>query len=356
MYRLRFELAGNPVCEKGVKLLRIEAGTVNAFFTFDTIGHSTSNMGWTPTEWWFIADRSVTEIKLFSGMKPSFCGPAIDDVSLEEFDLHQNLLVNPNAEAGLLGWTPSNGAFSVRDFDPPAIEGDWYFYGGDNTPYSEASQDVDVSEWSSTIDNGEQFLFFEGYVAQWHAPPPLDRAIIRIECLSSNGVTLDTWESDSPQSEKFFEQRTLSRSVQPGTRTIRLTMIAERLNGSNCDGYFDDLFLALAPQRLGISGDDSILAGEIAIYKGKWAMPDEYAWILIGGAFTPGNGVAIPGCPGLVSDLSDVRQFRHSLANENGAFHIQGRFPLWASGKTAFLQAVDTVNCRLSNVLSVEVH
>ena len=355
MYRLSFELAGNPMCGADIMQLNVTAGTASSEFTFDTTGHSRPDIGWTANEWWFVAEDHSTEIRLFSGSPPSYCGPAIDDVVLEEFDLQHNLLINPGAEDGLNGWTPSNSGFSTRDSNPPAIEGQWYFYGGAGTAASEAFQDVDVSEWSPTIDNGEQYFYFEGYVAQWHAPPPLDVAIIRIDCLDSIGSILNTWSTDTPQSEKNFEVRTLSQLVPPDTRTIRVTLIAERFNGSNCDGYFDDLFLALAPQRVGLTGDSSIAIGEVASYQGRWAVPNEYVWFLIGGAFTPGNGVAIPGCPGLLADLSDVRQYRYRKTDENGRFHMFGRFPAWAAGRTVFLQAVDPLNCRLSNVVTVEV-
>jgi hypothetical protein len=266
-----------------------------------------------------------------------------------------NLLVNPNAENGITGWAPSNGGFTTRDFDPPAAEGQFYFYGGPDTVASSAFQDVDVSAWATTIDQGEEYYYFRGLVAQWHSPPPLDLAVIRIECVSPSGAILDSWESDSPQSEKFFELRTVARPVPVSTRVIRVTMEATRQNGRNCDGYFDDLFLTLAPTRLEIEGEVSAQAGAPVQVRGNWAMPNAYAWTLFAGAHTPGAGIAIPNCPGLFADVSDVRNYRFVRTRPNGEFQLSGRLPVWLAGKSVYVQAVDPINCRLSNVWAISV-
>ena len=107
--------------------------------------------------------------------------------------------------------------------------------------------------------------------------------------------------------------------------------------------------------QVSLNADHSIPSGVVGILEGSWAAPDSYIWVLVAGQWTPGAGVSIPGCPGLISDVHDVRTYHFESTDSLGRFRLYRRFPAWAAGQKVYLQAVDPKGCRLSNVHSVEV-
>lgn len=87
-YRLRFAMAGNPFtggpCESepAVKQMRVEFGnTVVATLSFDTTGHSFTDMGWTYHTFRVRALTPTTTLR-FVSLTGEWCGPTLDDVSL----------------------------------------------------------------------------------------------------------------------------------------------------------------------------------------------------------------------------------------------------------------------------------
>lgn len=92
LYRLSFDLAGNPDNFDGLKQVLVSAGDTSSTFDFDTTGTSGGAMGWVGEELVFMATSALTTLSFASQSGgPNCCwGPAIDNVVVE--------LVGPSGE------------------------------------------------------------------------------------------------------------------------------------------------------------------------------------------------------------------------------------------------------------------
>ena len=77
-----------------------------------------------------------------------------------------NLLSNPSAESGMVGWIVSTGYMeSLQEYECDGIEpnsGEYYFIVGalcNSATYSEAYQNISLSEYSDCIDNNQSAIF-----------------------------------------------------------------------------------------------------------------------------------------------------------------------------------------------------
>jgi choice-of-anchor C domain-containing protein len=80
-YRLTFLLAGNPEAGAGVKNVRVHIGSSTEDFSFNSSGHSTTNLGWVEKTINFVPLNSTLDIR-FQSLTSGFSGPAIDRVSV----------------------------------------------------------------------------------------------------------------------------------------------------------------------------------------------------------------------------------------------------------------------------------
>jgi len=81
---IQFYMAGNPDCGDGVKTLTVSAtGAAPQTYTFTNTGAtSRGDMGWTLETYTFVATGTSTDLTFAADPgNPSFCGPALDDVS-----------------------------------------------------------------------------------------------------------------------------------------------------------------------------------------------------------------------------------------------------------------------------------
>jgi choice-of-anchor C domain-containing protein len=81
-YKIRFAYAGNPECGPVVKTTKVfwndeELATVS----FDTTGHSFTNMRWTYYEYEVTTSKAASRLR-FQSTTSSFCGPTLDDISV----------------------------------------------------------------------------------------------------------------------------------------------------------------------------------------------------------------------------------------------------------------------------------
>jgi choice-of-anchor C domain-containing protein len=86
-YAVQFYLAGNPDCGVGDKALTVSAtGAAPQSYTFTNTDATThDNMGWTVETYTFVASATSTVLSFTADpANPSFCGPALDAVSLAE--------------------------------------------------------------------------------------------------------------------------------------------------------------------------------------------------------------------------------------------------------------------------------
>ena len=84
LYRLDFDMAGNPAGLPSLKTLEVSAGTANQTFTFDTTGKSLTGlpgMGWTEMTMEFTATSDMTTLTFASLTNGSY-GPGLDNVSV----------------------------------------------------------------------------------------------------------------------------------------------------------------------------------------------------------------------------------------------------------------------------------
>lgn len=160
----------------------------------------------------------------------------------------QNLLQNPNAEDALVGgeipdWVEVVGTnWTYRSTNPSPQNGSNYFFPGAGAN-GELSQDVDVSANSATIDTGTQLYAFSGYVRSFDQNPADDAQIIVEYRDAANTSVLDSFDSGAISNTSEWELVSDTSVAPSGTRFIRVRLISTRNNGTNNDGYFDNLSL-----------------------------------------------------------------------------------------------------------------
>jgi hypothetical protein len=165
----------------------------------------------------------------------------------------QNQVINSSAEyydtttLQPEGWTIVSGNWTSQDHTPytaDAHDSTHIFYEG-NDPLGVLQQDVNVSGYSSQIDNGQVHFLFSGWV-QSHAETaaPLDQAAVVVQALDiSKTQILLNWFSDTVSSLSSWMQIAHSITPPPGTRYMRVQLIAIRNQGASNDAYFDDVQL-----------------------------------------------------------------------------------------------------------------
>ncbi len=156
-----------------------------------------------------------------------------------------NLIVNAGAELppAQNGWTQVTRKWQQRAKDPLPQEGKNYFFAG-NAGNAELFQDIDVSNRASLIDIGFFRANYSAYMRAWRQKPT-DEAVEIIEYRNAAGNVLDSFKTEPCTTTDNWVHITDNRTIPKNTRTIRVRLLAIRHNGSNNDGYHDDLSLTL---------------------------------------------------------------------------------------------------------------
>ncbi len=170
-----------------------------------------------------------------------------------------NLLLNGSAELPRYdsipqGWQIINGSWKSIEGDTShhdyawAQDGKHIFFEG-NDSLGILRQQVNVDEYKSAIDAHNQKFVFIGYVQAFPQEPP-DQSSIIVNCLNTSKTkTLYTFNSDTISSESKWKQVTDTFVAPPLTRSISINLIAHRRNGSDNDGYFDNISLVALPSQ-----------------------------------------------------------------------------------------------------------
>jgi hypothetical protein len=156
-----------------------------------------------------------------------------------------NLIINAGAELppAKNGWTQVTGRWQQRAKDPLPQEGKNYFFPG-NAGVAELYQDIDVSNHASLIDIGFYHVNYSAYMRAWHQKPT-DEAIEIVEYRNATGNVVDSFKTESCTTTDKWVHITDSRAIPKNTRIIRIRLLSIRHNGSNNDGYHDNLSLTL---------------------------------------------------------------------------------------------------------------
>ena len=166
--------------------------------------------------------------------------------------LGQNLLTNGDAEAGLAGWTATNG-FATNS--AITYEGDASFHAGTFGPSgawtSRLSQDVDLTAYAAGIDAGEASLTFTGRARSNSAGGTTDFASLDLRVLDALGTELSVWNSGNvtPTNTWVLVERPVTLPAQ--ARTLRVTLIGQRTSFASTDAFFDALSVSVPTYPLG---------------------------------------------------------------------------------------------------------
>ena len=179
----------------------------------------------------------------------------------------ENMLINPGAEQGTLGWVVSEGYMeSLEAYVCDGIEphsGDYYFIVGalcNTVDYSEAYQEVDVSEYSDCINQDLAYVHYGGYLSDWGGS---DYPEMTLAFIDQNGNQISQLEPFGTYNS-FWTLFSEQYPIPEGTEFIQMILMGNRYAGDDNDSYFDDLFLRIwqDPSCFGILGDmnnDSII-------------------------------------------------------------------------------------------------
>lgn len=167
--------------------------------------------------------------------------------------LTPNLLSNIGAETGTTDWTATAGVIeslvAAECAGTSPYAGSKYFAVGAicvESPFGSAHQVVDVSAYSSEIDNGISVAKYGGYLRDYSGS---DIPSFALEFLdgSNNVITGTDTIQDINASWRLIQD---SWAVPAGTRNIRFIIMGTRTAGTDNDSYFDELFL-----KLNLEGD-----------------------------------------------------------------------------------------------------
>ena len=159
-----------------------------------------------------------------------------------------NLLTNPGAESGTLGWTVTDGYFEALEalecdgVDP--YSGSYYFAVGalcSTSDYAEAYQDISLLPYQSCIEQGGGHLYFGGYLSNWGGSD-YPEAVVAFLDSDGNEIartnTIGTYNSS-------WTSLTGSSIVPESAVSARMILMGTRYAGNDNDSYFDSLFMTL---------------------------------------------------------------------------------------------------------------
>jgi Thrombospondin type 3 repeat len=177
-----------------------------------------------------------------------------------------NLVSNPGAESSSAVWTNQFIRYTVSDSsDPGARTGSYYWYPG-TVASASMSQIIDVSAHAAVIDSGAQQFRSRCYFATYaHPTVPVDTAKMTVQYLSSSNAVLSGHNSGNRPTTRTFgwsESYNVVVTAPVNTRKIKITISGIRNDGSQLNGYTDDIALiAIAPPDSDGDGTPNSLDG-----------------------------------------------------------------------------------------------
>jgi len=177
--------------------------------------------------------------------------------------LGQNLIINPSAELDPTttpGWIQKSGNWQqgnpADDAGVTAEAGSNFFYAGlssdreAGTDSSELYQDINVSSNSASINAGTAIYTFSGWMRIYAVLN--DIGVIVVEYRNAAGQVLSSYNTGH-NTTLSWTQYTNVTTAPIGTVDIRIRLISLYIQGSDSDGYMDNLSLtvnSVAPVKL----------------------------------------------------------------------------------------------------------
>jgi hypothetical protein len=177
-----------------------------------------------------------------------------------------NLLSNPGAEEGLVGWTVKGDARAEADREEQRpFEGQRFFTGAPNLPadalpVSSIAQEVDLSSYAAAIDAKGAYLVAAGVLTTGYSLDidgeirsnrvrPYDDGELIFEVLDPNGAVLARQSSARRDTLSYRKYEGLL-PIPVGARRARLRFLSHRKanNGQSNDAIADALSLAVATE------------------------------------------------------------------------------------------------------------
>jgi hypothetical protein len=146
-------------------------------------------------------------------------------------------LVNPGAELGTTGWTSTTGTLSTGTSNG-AVSGTSYFDGG-TSALVVAYQAVSVSSYSVAIDAGNASFYLNYWVSGFASDA--DTAGIDLQWVNASNVVTGTVTGVQTNGATTWTNIEATNAIPIGTRSVRVTMRIIRNDGTNNDGYLDDI-------------------------------------------------------------------------------------------------------------------
>lgn len=166
------------------------------------------------------------------------------DGSVQELPL---VVQNPGCEDGVHGWLTELGALTARTGGtaPLPHSGAVYFFGG-ATAHTTASQRLDLNtqlaaEAIARIDDGDCWILAEWWGAVFTGQG--DQQAVGFRFLNASLVELDEKLAASfgMSPTETWIRRSYGVTIPAGTRYVEILMDMVRVDGSNNDGYIDDI-------------------------------------------------------------------------------------------------------------------
>lgn len=175
--------------------------------------------------------------------------------------LSANLLNNPGAENGTLGWTVDTGIFeSLTSGECDGVaphSGNYYFAVGGlctESAYAEVHQDVYLFDYAVCIDDGGIQVHYGGFLSNWGGQ---DHPEFMLEFRDSTGSMIDETEILDTYNSTWTEFNSVI-DIPADTRIVRFIKMGTRYAGTDNDSYFDDMYLRIYDGCM-----DEVLAGDL---------------------------------------------------------------------------------------------
>ncbi|MBW2732967.1 MAG: hypothetical protein JRH20_11295 [Deltaproteobacteria bacterium] len=175
-----------------------------------------------------------------------------DTTPLPDLATGTNLLVNASCESpasvGIAGWTavtcPEDWVCAKPGQINQPQDGEYLFFPQQCSP-AHLEQIVDVRTWAAAIDQQTQRFRFSGWFSNWQNTG--DSTQILVQYLTTpTSAPLGEYDS-GVFNLALWQELTDERLAPMGTQFIRVELVARRSDGSDNDGYFDNLRLEALP-------------------------------------------------------------------------------------------------------------